>query len=121
MNRRDIALILIFVIISLSFLMFINKTSDGATKAFVYYKNDKVLSIDLTVDEVKTYEVEATNGLVIIESKKGMIRVLEEESPYNICSNQGFAKYSHEVIVCLPNDIVITLEGNSDIDTVIRW
>lgn len=120
MSYKDIIVVLSLLIVALLILMFIEKNSNVATNANVYYKNELVLSIDLTKDETRNYVVEGTNGEVLIEASFGSIQVIEETSPFNICSKQGEAKFVHEVIVCLPNEVIIRLEGTSDIDTILR-
>lgn len=65
-----------------------------------------------------TYFIKGKLGYVKIEynpaTKK--IRVVEETSPYNICSNQG---YSNEApIVCLPNYVSIKF-SKSELDEIL--
>ncbi len=120
MNYKDIILILVFLNISIAMIVFINNNTEVATSASVYYKNDLIMTIDMTEKEQRTYTVDGTNGDVVIEVVDGKIRVFQENSPFNICSKQGYIENAHEVLICLPNDIIIKLEGNSDIDTIIR-
>lgn len=56
---------------------------------------------------------------VMIEynSQNKTIRVLEETSPYNICSTQGESKGAP--IVCLPNLVTITFRELKDVDVII--
>lgn len=57
-------------------------------------------------------------GIVHIEyniSNK-MIRVVDETSPYNVCSTQGYS--NNAPIVCLPNYVYITF-SNSKVDEVL--
>ncbi|NMA05196.1 MAG: hypothetical protein GX931_02360 [Acholeplasmataceae bacterium] len=56
---------------------------------------------------------------VMIEynSKNKTIKVLEETSPYNICSTQGESKGAP--IVCLPNLVTITFDGLKNVDEII--
>lgn len=56
---------------------------------------------------------------VMIEynSRNKTIKVLEETSPYNICSTQGESKGAP--IVCLPNLVTITFRELKDVDVII--
>jgi len=112
MNKKDIILILIIILIS--FLLIMNKNKKQANIAYVYYDNDLILQIDLSKDN--TYKVNGNNGEVVIEVKENKIRVNEENSPYHLCSKQGYISKQGESIVCLPNKIIIKLPNN-DIDT----
>ena len=89
-----------------------------ANKADVYVKEEKVLSIDLNQDG--HYSVDGTNGKVEIEVKDHAIRVTQENSPHHLCSRQGFVSDSNVPIVCLPNETVIQIEGDTKEDTVIQ-
>lgn len=54
---------------------------------------------------------------VLIEYKNNKIRVVEETSPYNICSNQGAS--NNAPIVCLPNLVTISFGKTDEVDVII--
>lgn len=56
--------------------------------AVVRYRNEEVLRLDLHQNGI--YHVKGTNGTVAIEVKDGAVAVIEENSPYHLCSLQGF-------------------------------
>lgn len=118
MNKADKIFIAIVLLSSLALyasLSYIQSLdADKQKVAIVEYKNREVLRIDMTVDA--TYTVEATLGTVTIEVKDEQIRVEKETSPYHYCSLQGWVKDTHVPIVCLPNDLLITLQGVEDGD-----
>lgn len=122
MNKNDLKLILILLSISLFFLLFINLLKiDGKAKALVYYQNKLVKEIDLTISEPKEYIIEGYLDDVILETKKGMIKVKNEKSPLHLCSKQGFISNPNQVIVCLPNKVIIKIENkDQSLDTLIR-
>ncbi|MDD4070275.1 MAG: NusG domain II-containing protein [Candidatus Izemoplasmatales bacterium] len=64
-----------------------------------------------------TYVVRGRLGYVLLEYSpiKKMIQVVEETSPYNICSNQGFSNSAP--IVCLPNYVTIVF-GAVEVDVI---
>lgn len=64
------------------------------------------------------YYIMGKLGIVHIEYNPTMkkIRVVDETSPYNICSKQGYS--DNAPIVCLPNLIYITF-SDSEVDFVI--
>ena len=121
MNKSDkILLIIITIIILVICCITFSKKSDLPKKAMVYYQNDLVLSIDLTDDSVNTYEVDGLLGKVVIEKNGSKVRVIEENSPNHICSKQGYIEESYEVLICLPNKIVIKIEDEEKIDTIVK-
>lgn len=54
---------------------------------------------------------DAYNKLVISE---GQVKMEEASCPDKICVNHLAIHYSNESIVCLPNKVVITIEGGED-------
>ena len=109
MNKNDIKLVvivLIVIILLFSLTLFRKK----ANIANVYYENELILEIDLSIN--KTYELDGYNGKVKIEVLNNQIRVVEENSPYHLCSKQGFVSKSGESIICLPNKIIIELPSD---------
>ncbi len=122
MNKSDFKLIIITIIFSLLFLLIIKSFNNDSNKqALVYYDNDLIKNINLSINETKEYIVNGYNGDIVIETKKGMIRVKEENSPLHICSKQGWVSSTYEIIVCLPNKVVIKIVADEEtIDTVVR-
>lgn len=122
MNRQDLILSLIVIAISCVLIVTINIfKKDVPTKAYVYYDNKLIKTIDLSLNGNREYIVSGYNGNVVIETKQNQIRVKEENSPLNICSKQGWVSSSLETIVCLPNKIIIKIEAlTDDVDAVIR-
>ena len=119
MNKYDVKLLLIllFVIVILLLIFNIFETNDSK-EALVYYENDLLLTIDLSIDE--EYIVDGYNGDVVIEVKDNKIRVKEETSPLHICSKQGFVDSVYEPLICLPNKIIIKLNNKETIDAIVK-
>lgn len=117
MNKHDIWLIVIILIISLLFIFIKRINYKDSNYAYVYYENKVIKKIDLNINDI--YTVNGYNGSVVIEVKDKKIRVIEEESPLHICSKQGFIS-DNTPIICLPNKIVIKIENKtSELDTVV--
>ena len=112
MNKYDFILICILIVISILLIyLFVPKKID---KVSVYYDNEIVEVIDLNID--KEYDIEGLNGNIHIIVKNKELRVTDEVSPFHLCRNQVL-KNDNDVIVCLPNHIVI--KGESDLDVVV--
>ena len=119
--RND--LILIGCIILIAVILLIGIYSCGKKDnlvAYVYHNNEVVLTIDLsTLEEETIYYVEGdVDTVVIIASNKG-IRISEAGCKDNVCVNQGMINNSAQTITCLPNRIVIRLEGKEGVDVQI--
>ncbi|MBE6144275.1 MAG: NusG domain II-containing protein [Firmicutes bacterium] len=119
MNKTDIKLIGIILLIALIFLLSFKLFEKNDNKqAIVYYENKKVLTVNL--NEKKEYKVDGYNGEVIIIVNNGKIKVEQENSPLHLCSKQGYISKSYETIVCLPNKISIKIIGNEELDVVVN-
>ena len=116
MNRADTIFIAIVILCTIGLygsLSWISALDANKQKiAIVEYKGKEVLRIDMQKDD--TYQVEATKGTVYIEVMNEKIRVEKETSPYHYCSLQGWVGSSNVPIVCLPNDLIITIHGVED-------
>lgn len=66
-------------------------------------------------EKVTHFYILAFRGYLHIEYSKDrkQIRVVEEDSPYNICSNLGFS--NSKPIICLPNLVSIVFDNDVDI------
>ncbi len=113
MNKKDFLLIIIILVIVIILMLFIKQ--EKGTIATVYYDNNKVLDIDLNKN--KEYDIKGYNGNIHIVVKNNYISVTDEISPRHICRNKKIHNVG-ESIICLPNKVVIKIEGN-DLDTVI--
>lgn len=126
MNRAD--KIFISIIIGLVFLSYVPlwikdyHNKNRLKEVVVNYKNEEVLRVNLDLDG--TYQVEGTLGTVDVEVKSSAVRVEKENSPYHLCSIQGWVKDTNRPIICLPNHIIVQIEAKDnmegDLDTVIQ-
>lgn len=114
LNRYD-KLLMIFILITSILLyasmeFFVRASTSGLKVAVVSYRNEEILRIDMSLDA--NYTVDGTLGEVLIEVLDQKIRIEKETSPYHLCSIQGWVEYANVPIVCLPNHIVVMIEGN---------
>ena len=115
MNKNDVKLIIMVLIAVLIFFIIKVYKNNDSMVANVYYEDKIIETIDLSKDS--EYTVKGYNGDVVIEVKDKKIRVKEEESPRHLCSKQGY----DDVIICLPNKIVIKVEKeNDELDGVVK-
>lgn len=110
MNKYDIILVItIFLLGVIGYFYVLSIDSSDDLIAIVTYDSNVVLEIDLSIDDI--YVIDAYLGDVVIEVLDNKIRVVEENSPLNICSNMGFIDNVRSIIVCLPNKVMIELKN----------
>ncbi len=126
MNKAD--KIFISMVIGCAFLFYVplfisDYQNKGKQKEVVVsYKNEEVLRVKL--DQNGIYQVNGTLGPVDVEVEASAVRVEKENSPYHLCSVQGWVKEPNRPIICLPNHIIVQIEAKGDVenslDTVIQ-
>ena len=87
----------------------------SGTVAHIYQDGVLVRTIDLSqVTEAETFVVEGPAGTNTIEVEPGRIRVAHADCPDQVCVRQGWISDGVAPIVCLPNELVIQLEGGDN-------
>lgn len=117
MTKADKILIVVIMLCSALLVFPIVLNAPKATTAVVQVKNEEVLRLNLFQDG--EYSVDGTLGKVNIEVSNGAVRVSQENSPHHYCSRQGFVSDANGPIVCLPNETVITIEGDNTSEDVL--
>ena len=82
---------------------------------------ETIAQYDLTtLTEPVTLEVDGASYPLTIQAEPGRIRILESSCPGQDCVHTGWADRAGQQIICLPNRLVISLEGGAtgDIDAV---
>ncbi len=103
----------------------------GLIKKTNLSSENRYLSIQVNREEIKKilinsktndkYPVESKFGTNLIEIKNGKVRVIEASCPDKVDVKQGYIKNVGEIIVCVPNRLIIELksgEENTDLDAV---
>ncbi|HEY8362711.1 MAG TPA: NusG domain II-containing protein [Tissierellaceae bacterium] len=123
MTKGDKILIVVIILVSV--------VSLGFVKSNLFSKyNDKYVSVQVNGKEYKkiyfddstigkTIKIETPYGYNILEIGDGEVRVEEASCSDQICVYQGTISEPGEMIVCLPNLLVVEIKGttsSSDID-----
>jgi len=117
MNKSDLKLVVVIIVTILIIYFVIQFTKVDGKTAIVYYEDEAILNIDLSIDN--EYVVDGELGDVVLEVKDRKIRVKKENSPKNICSKEGFIGDSSRTLICLPNKIIVKIVGEAEIDGVV--
>lgn len=122
MKRADELCILVIMAACVLFYVPLWFAYEGteANEVVVQVRNEEVLRVPLWEDG--TYPVEGKLGEVLVEVNEGRVRVEKETSPYHYCSIQGYVSDPSTPIICLPNEVVVTIEGSEEgaVDTQIQ-
>lgn len=82
-----------------------------AAHAEVLLSGHLVASLDLGRDGV--HEVEGPIGRTRIEVRGGRVHVLSAPCPAQVCRHNGWISEAGELLVCLPNELVVRVPGRA--------
>lgn len=119
-NRYDIALIVFIIITNFIILAYggLNTKEKGQKIAYVY-SDKKIIGEYAITDNYKTeFKVELDDGnynTIHIEDSKIWIR--EATCPDKVCLHQGKISHDGELIVCIPNKLLIQIKDKNEAET----
>jgi hypothetical protein len=88
----------------------------SAGTAKVYLDGELVFSVDLDrVEGSRCFSVGEGNT---VQAEKGRIRMLDADCPDRLCVDMGWSSSPAKPIVCLPNKVMILIDGRADADAV---
>lgn len=128
MNKNDyklkfcksdlIAIVIVIALIILTSFVFRKVVGTEEGSKVVVYEDGKVIrEIPLTEDTEFVVEGLYTNKIAV---KDGKAAVIESDCPGGDCMHSGWISESGRSIVCLPNRVEVRIEGESDVDFVVR-
>ncbi len=108
--QLDFIVIAIFLAVGvvIALVLFLGQHKGATVKVSV--DGDIIKTFPLDTDT--TYEIQGVNGgtnLLVIEDKKAYIE--EASCPDGLCINMGKIDSAGQSIVCLPNKVVVSIEG----------
>ena len=116
-------LILLGVIVILSAIAAFQLGQTSASLAFIHKNGELTDTVNIAaVTAPFTKTIESGGNVNVIAIEHGRIRMLSANCPDGTCVRQGWISGGVFPIVCLPNRVVITLEGDdngSGVDAVV--
>ena len=112
-NKIAIGIIGLLFVLSIVSWLGITKLKSGKSIANIYQNGLIIKSIDLNKNE-KSYEfeIEGENGVKnTVKIENGEVSIICSNCPDKICISTGAIKDGVIPIVCLPNKLIIKIEG----------
>lgn len=113
-DKIIIVTFIVLILVQLGIVMFTKTHIENSNIVIkVDNKVQEVISLN-TQDKSEVYKFNFDKNIGYIEVKNGKVRMLEMNKkicPNAICSDTGWIDKSYQSIVCLPNKIVVTIEG----------
>lgn len=117
MTKGDKILIFTIIIISIGSLIFIKNSASKYNQKYISIQVDgeeyKKIIFDKSIIG-KTIPIETKFGYNLIEIGDEEVRVIEASCPDELDVKQGSISMPGEIIVCLPNRLVVEIKGSDE-------
>ena len=117
----DLLVAVLVAAAAVALLLALRQESGNFLTATVVLDGETIAQYDLTtLTGLETLEVDGASYPLTIQAEPGRIRILESSCPGQDCVHTGWADQAGQQIICLPNRLVISLDGGTtkDIDAV---
>jgi len=102
---------LIVSIILITILMSITIFQHRDDGAYVVIEVDGKAINRIRIDKTDTISVSGSSGLTKVEIRNGKARIISSSCPSKFCIKSGSIKNIGQMIVCVPNHVVVRIEG----------
>jgi hypothetical protein len=115
-NKYDIGLIAVIIIINAFIILYggRNVVKQNSKIAYIYSDNKLYGEYVLTDTVKEEIKIESDTGYNILHIEDGQIWIHDASCPDKICISQGKISYDGEIIVCLPNKMLIKIVDNNE-------
>lgn len=106
-------LIIVMILIASALgVYFIYFSGQSSTKVNIYSEGKLIRTLDLSSCSNQTFDIINSSGNKnTVTVSDGMIRVTEADCPDKVCVNTAGIKKDPHPIICVPNRLVISVEG----------
>jgi hypothetical protein len=104
--------LVVYVVVGVALVLMLVPVGRGEeTWVRIQGANGYQLDLPLNVDE--TVSVPGPLGRTVVEVKDGHVCVVSSPCPEKICMSMGRISQAGRSLVCVPNKVVVTLEGKA--------
>lgn len=118
MKKLDYLLIIIYISLSLGFGFYFSKRNipgDFEIKTVeIFSENNLYATYDLPVKEPVKLRIDSEYGYNIIIIEEDKVSILESDCRDQICVKEGSIDKNGEMLVCLPNKLLVQIVGNKE-------
>lgn len=120
MKKNDLVLIIGIAIVAIVAIIFLLWYRKEGSKVIISVRGQVYKELNLSEDQVIEIKDDEDDHTNILEIKDGYASMLEANCPDRLCVHQKSISKEGESIVCLPHQVIITIEGreSSSLDSV---
>lgn len=111
-KKGDIVVIILAIMLMVALVVFLTQDSFSEAERVIIKTSTQTFIYPITIDQIITID-----GLTI-QIKDKEVRVIASTCPNHICM-QGSISSSNQSLACLPNGVLITIEGKEEVDDVV--
>ncbi|WP_321367865.1 NusG domain II-containing protein [uncultured Desulfuromusa sp.] len=97
------------VLVCLSFSLLLYRSSGARV---VVSSGDRVVFV-APLDKDQRVELEGPLGVTVLQIENGAARIISSPCAHKVCIRMGEARHSGDLLACVPNDLVVSIEGDS--------
>jgi hypothetical protein len=112
LTRYDIILIAGLLLVAVVGLGIIRYGAGGTSEVVISVDGEETVRVPLSED--RRFSVDGPLGKTEIEIKDERVRVVDSPCKRKICVQSGWIDKPYQTIICVPNRVVINLQGSKD-------
>lgn len=119
MTKWDKYLVIAIILISLSSMIYIKKMAlnQGEKYISIQINGEKYKKITFPDDKkVRYLDIDTEYGFNRLEIHRDKLQVVDADCPDKLDVKQGFIKDEGDILVCLPNRLVIEIKGENPVE-----
>lgn len=101
-------LVVVVILVALSFLLLLRQDSGGR----VVVRSDNKIVFVAPLDRDQRVELEGPLGITVLQIENGAARIVSSPCAHKICIHMGEARHTGDLLACVPNKLVVTIEGD---------
>lgn len=119
-NKRDIIFVGVLVVVVIAMTLFWNVLfSKKGNVAKIYHGETLIQEVDLSTGEEYQFSVEGYENIVFQVYADGSIAFIKSDCPDQVCIETGKIFRAGQSAICLPNQIMVVVEGDNSSDFVV--
>ena len=126
LTKGDKILVIVLIIFSFLFAYYMATVNKNLEKKYVSIQinGEEIYTIEISKEIIgEPYVLETEFGRNVLQFGDGEVKIIEASCPDQLCVKQGKIGQVGQLIVCLPNRLVVEIKannaGNDDIDNIV--